>query len=273
MSSIIVEDVEVRRRQRPDPSDPAAQQGGADPRVGLHELEPGRVLRFGRGAPDAAVDMVIASPGVSRYAGEIRAVDNYWLLTNCSRNSTYVVENLEGAGEHVKVSPRRVDAPILFELARILLPMQGGTYPLHVYAPQHAFLEQEGPRHGDATTRPFSLDESSKYFQVLVALCEPRLRDSSSLQIPSSDHVADRLATGESRVTRSAVDYHIDYLAETKLRIKRPGQGSGERLEWKRESLVALALRFDLVREEHLALLPNRTVSRTEQPGREGEHG
>ena len=29
-------------------------------------------------------------------------------------------------------------------------------------------------------------------------------------------------------------------------------------MDWKREALVSMALRYDLVREEHLALLPPR---------------
>lgn len=242
MSSIIVEDVAVRR----------GGAHGEGTKEGLYELEPGKALTFGRGAPDVAVDIVVPHQGVSRFAGEIRAVDDYWLLTNSSHAMTYVVENLEGAGEHVKVTPRRLDAPIPFELGRLILPSEDGSYEVNVYAPQHAYLDRHGPSSGDATTRPYSLDESSKYFQVLVALCEPRLRDPATVEIPSSEQVAERLGgTG----TRSAVDYHIDYLAETKLRIKPPSDGSGARLERKRESLVALALRFDLVREEHLELL------------------
>jgi hypothetical protein len=55
----------------------------------------------------------------------------------------------------------------------------------------------------------------------------------------------------------SAVIFHIDYLATSKLRVReRAGAEDTPRIDWKREALVSLALRFDLVREEHLALLP-----------------
>jgi hypothetical protein len=96
---------------------------------------------------------------------------------------------------------------------------------------------------------------------VLVALCEPRLRDPSDGVLPGAGDIAERLRPLEScrGLTRSAVNYHIDYLACTKLRVKQPApDGESHRLEWKREALVSLALRFGLVRDEHLRLLPPR---------------
>lgn len=245
MTSIIVEDVAVRR----------AIQGQS--RDGLYELRPGDRLRFGRGAPDADIDLRVPAAGVSRHAGQIHAERDYWLLTNASATSTYVIENLEGAGEHIKVGPGRIEAPIPFELSRLVLPTRDEPYALNVYAPQHGYLDPRAPSGGAATERPFSLDESAKYFLVLVALCEPRLREPATVRIPPSDEVADRLSSSTMRMSRSAVDYHIDYLARAKLRLEPPSDGSGARLEHKRESLVALALRFDLVREDHLALLPS----------------
>ncbi|UPK75307.1 hypothetical protein MU582_01315 [Nocardioidaceae bacterium SCSIO 66511] len=249
MSSVTVEDVTITRS-------PGCDE--ATRRDAVRDLEPGQSLTFGRGSPDVDVDMALHSAEVSRRAGSIRAVADYWLLTNTS-TVTYVVENLEGAGEHVKVPPRRVDAPVPFELSRLLIPVDAGTYDLHVYAPQHAYLDSGPAVAGDTTVKPFVLDETSKYFRVLVALCEPRLRDPSSVAIPSSDDVAARLAPSGERMSRSAVDYHINYLAETKLRLRAAGEA--DRAESKRASLVALALRFNLVTEDHLGILSRREGS------------
>ncbi|MFD7586031.1 serine/threonine protein kinase, partial [Kitasatospora sp. NPDC059811] len=99
---------------------------------------------------------------------------------------------------------------------------------------------------------------TAKYFLVLLALCEPRLRSPSAAVVPGVTDVLARLRALPSchGLTRSAVNYHIDYLVWTKLRLREPyedGPGGG-----KREELAALALKFDLVREEHLALLPPR---------------
>jgi hypothetical protein len=57
------------------------------------------------------------------------------------------------------------------------------------------------------------------------------------------------------------VQWNIDYLA-VKLRLKPAPETAetGPRLNGKKEALVSLALRFDLVREDDLALLAARAV-------------
>lgn len=57
------------------------------------------------------------------------------------------------------------------------------------------------------------------------------------------------------------MNYHIDYLTSAKLRLDvgdEPGADGNARTGAKRARLASLALRFGLVREEHLALLPPR---------------
>jgi serine/threonine-protein kinase len=106
----------------------------------------------------------------------------------------------------------------------------------------------------------FSLDETSRYFQVLVALCEPRLRDAASALVPTTTQVVKRLASDRRHppLTSTAVTYHIDYLARYKLRTHPLEQVGAGRDTAKRDTLVAVALRFGLVGPEHLALLPSR---------------
>ncbi|MGH8906425.1 MAG: serine/threonine protein kinase [Egibacteraceae bacterium] len=227
-------------------------------------LRPGGTVTFGRGAPGCPVGITLPHEGVSRLAGEITAAEDYWLLSNFSGTQTYVVENPEGAGEYVKVSPRRLGAPVPFEFARVVLPVADGFVDFKVFAPGHAFAEGVAVERlsGERTTSAFCLDETAKYFLILVAMCEPRLRDASTVALPTVPEIIDRLSPLEScqALTRAAVNYHIDYLARVKLRVKDPAAGEAEpaRLEWKREALVSLAVRFNLVREEHLALLPRR---------------
>jgi serine/threonine-protein kinase len=236
--------------------------GGSGPpngRPAQLAVGPGEVATFGRGADERPVDIPLDGEGVSRLAGELVATDDHWRLSNFSPRTTYVVENLEGGGEYVKIAPGRLGAPIPFELSRVVLPLTDGFARFTVFAPQHMFLDPgpepdpDGP--GDRTLAPFSLDPTAKYFLVLLALCEPRLRDPSSLALPSVGEVAARLRTlpGCAGLTVSAVNFHIDYLAGTKLKVReRTGTQETSRLDWKREALVSLALRFDLVREEHL---------------------
>ncbi|MDH6132573.1 hypothetical protein P3T37_001958 [Kitasatospora sp. MAA4] len=229
------------------------------PRAALIELAPGQLASFGRTVADGPTGVEIADPAVSRLAGEIRATADHWLLSNLSRDTTYVVENPEGGGEYLKVAPRRLGAPVPFEFARLLVPSSDGFVALNVYAPQHRYADEQGPDGGEPTCRLFALDESAKYFLVLVALCEPRLRDLPGPSgVPTASQIAERLRPLPqcADLNRSAVNFHLDYLAGPKLRL-RPGRGEPtRRMEWKREALAALALRIDLVREEHLALLP-----------------
>jgi hypothetical protein len=224
--------------------------------------------RHGEDAAGSALDMAFDHDSVSRLAGQITATDNYWTLTNFSRDATYVVENPEGGGEFVKVPPLRYAAPVPFEISRVVLPTAPGLLAFHVYAPTHTFLDECSIEslNGEMTLASFPLDTSAKYFLVLLALCEPRLRDESHVVIPSVDAVVERLQPLPScrTLNAGAVNFHIDYLARSKLRIKQPQpDGRPERFDAKRETLVSVALRFNLVREEHLAMLPGRFPNRS----------
>ncbi|WP_406194343.1 serine/threonine protein kinase [Kitasatospora sp. NBC_01560] len=273
MDTVIVQLPESRRE--PAPAGPShrparplrtARPAGPAPaaRPALLHLGPGEVAGFGRGEPGRPAAVPLTDRGVARRAGEITAAEDYWRLSNFSGTATYVVENLEGAGEHVKVAPGRLGAPVPFEFSRVLLPALGEPVSFKVFAPQHAYLDGgPGPDGGEPTVSPFALDPTSKYFLVLLALCEPRLRSPSAALVPGATEVVSRLRALPAcrELTRSAVNYHIDYLVATKLRLRESPEESPEaaaRGGGKREELVALALRFDLVREEHLALLPPR---------------
>ncbi|WP_406061395.1 FHA domain-containing protein [Streptomyces sp. NBC_01077] len=232
-------------------------------------LAPGERLHFGRTTPRAAGDrphLDIPHPGVSRTAGEIGATGNYWTLSNFSTASTYVVENPEGAGEHIKIAPGRVDAPVPFEFSRVVLPAGSDLVDFCVWAPRHDYVERaHAAEDGEPTALAFPLDRSKRYFLVLTALCEPRLRGEPHAPLPTADTIVDRLHPLWPAANRAAVQWNIDYLA-VKLRLK-PGPDTadaGPRLNGKKESLVSLALRFDLVREDDLvALTPPAATSST----------
>ena len=185
-------------------------------------------------------------------AGRIHAFGDYWLMSNSGAVGTYCVENLEGAGEYVKVRPGSVRVPIPFELSRVTLSVGAGDNSFTVYAP-----ERRATAEPDTAGIPL-LDEESRYFQVLVCLCEPRLRDCGVAAVPTPAQVSARLSAADRPLGRSAVNYHIDYLA-TKLGIVAP---RGMTRAWKRDTLVTLALKFDLVRPEHLALIPGPVPDR-----------
>ncbi|MEU0951993.1 FHA domain-containing protein [Streptomyces niveus] len=227
-------------------------------------LAPGETLRFGRtstststSADGPAAFLTIPHHGVSRRAGEITAAGSYWTLSNLSRTSTYVVENPEGAGEHIKIAPGRIEAPIPFEFSRVVLPAAADLLSFDIWAPRHDYADEPGDDHGgEPTTHAFPLDRTKRYFLVLAALCEPRLRGAPHAPPPTADQVVDRLRPVWPTASRTAVQWNIDYLA-VKFRLKHPPDSAdcGPRLNGKKESLVSLALRFDLVREPELAVL------------------
>ncbi|MFI6768319.1 FHA domain-containing protein [Streptomyces sp. NPDC050355] len=238
-------------------------------------LGPGETLAFGRSPQPTATTaaarpgrrLTIAHHGVSRTAGDITATGTFWTLSNRSAQQTYVVENPEGAGEHIKVAPRRVDAPVPFEFSRVVLPAADELLSFDVCAPRHDYFDPAQPpsgiaAYGDTTTLAFPLDRGKRYFQVLAALCEPRLRGAPHAPLPTVDQVAERLRPHWPAAGRASVQWNIDYLA-VKLRLKQPPESAdaGPRLNGKKESLVSLALRFDLVREADLAPL-DRTPAR-----------
>jgi hypothetical protein len=222
------------------------------------DLAAGQSAHFGRGGPECPVRIELVDPAVPRVAGEVLATGTYWHLSNLSRDQSLLVENPEGAGEYFRIAPRRLSAPIPFEFSRVVLATRTGTIGFQVYAPSHPYLESHAipSRPGAVTVNPFCLREQTTYFLVLVALCEPRLRDLSSAAVPTTPQIVERLRHHPryERITPSAVGFHLDYLADTKLRIKQPHANG--RLDWKRETLISVALRFGLVQESHLTLLP-----------------
>ncbi|TDC37080.1 serine/threonine protein kinase [Actinomadura sp. KC345] len=229
------------------------------------KLAPGESLTFGRGAPGVPVDLRLNNPAVPRLAGEILAVDDYWKLSNFSDSRAVVVENPEGSGEYVRVTPRRASCPIPFEFSRVVFGIEGLDTSFQVYAPQHIYVQPADlewcEMNGSATISAFSLDQDAIYFLVLVALCEPRLRGESLTAVPPSRQVMERLnELPGRRLSVRAVNFHIDYLAEQKMRVKQPFEQ--ERQDGKRMAVVDTALRFGLVREEHLSLLPARRRAR-----------
>ncbi|MER6663019.1 hypothetical protein ABT256_00600 [Amycolatopsis japonica] len=223
-------------------------------------LAPGDVVEFGREPAVGRTGCLrIAHEGVSRRAGAISATDLHWSLTNFSRNQTYVVENPEGAGEHIKIGPGRVGAPVPFEFSRVVLPAAGDLLSFDVWAPRHEYVDEFGEPSGEPTVTAFPLDRSKRYFLVLAALCEPRLRGLPHAPVPTVDRIVERLSPVWPGVTRATVQWNIDYLA-VKMRLK-PSLDSadlGPRVNGKKMSLVSLALRFDVVGEHDLTRLEPR---------------
>ncbi|MGW6681181.1 hypothetical protein ACWGBO_14995 [[Kitasatospora] papulosa] len=199
-------------------------------------------------------------PGGKPSIGAFEFRENRLLVSNFTTSVTYVIENLEGGIELVKARPRQLQVTIPFEMSRVLIPSGDNITELTVFGSPPSLMGEELSARA-AGPPMVNIEEASKYFVVLVALCEPRLRGFSMAAVPSVQEVVERLReSSEFRdANRSSINYHITYLADQKLPVGRWAKYMNEgRMHSKREALVAFALRFDIVREEHLHLLPKR---------------
>lgn len=227
-------------------------------------LDPGRQERLDLREGERHVFGISSSsgafgPGVRPYIAALEVRDSRVLISNFTANTTFVIENLEGGTELVKTRPGHLRTVIPFELSRVWIPSGMNMVELTVFGSSPQVLDNAGT---SEVTEPlnFKLDPTSKYFVVLVALCEPRLRGSSMAAVPSANEVVKRLrgSDGFSGANRSSINYHIDYLADQKLPVGQWAKYEDRgRMHSKREALVAFALRFDLVTEADLCLLPS----------------
>lgn len=196
-------------------------------------------------------------PGAPSCIGAFEVAGRQLRVSNFTSSVTYVIENLEGGTELVKVRPRQLRIVIPFEISRLLIPSGESIFELTIFGVPPRLLPMD-----QAAAVPESdiskLDTESMYFAVLVALCEPRLRGSSMAAVPSVQEVVERLKGVDKfrGANRSSINYHIDYLTDQKLPVQQWSKYIDKgRMHSKREALVAFSLRFDLVREEHLGLL------------------
>ena len=228
-----------------------------------HHLAPGQARSFGRGGRNRTVDIRLADrdKAVSRVAGEIISHGDHWRISNLSSTKSYIVENTERLAGFLQVPPNTQGMLVPFEISRVLVPGARGEHRFLVMAPAacstvlvpetEAFM---GADPADTTSehtdlRSFRIDRSHLYYRVLVAFCEPRLRDPGARFVPTQEQVAQRLDS-----TKAAVNSHIDYLIKSKFGLEQPDTRPGQ--DWRVELLTEKALHFGLVTRKDLAVLP-----------------
>lgn len=218
-------------------------------------LEPGENLRFGRPTPQLAVDVAVSDRAdVSRDIGVITTADDHWLISNHT-NRCLVVVSVDEGGAFIRVPPHRLDAPVPFEISRLLWPHKGGDLSLfEAFSMDTRFRDQ--PKAGATETVGHSWNKTSKHFLVLTALCEPQLRDEDSSDVPTIETLVTRLqgSPGYPDATTSSVNAQIEYLA-VKCG-KDPHAPDRVRFDTqKRQRIVRYAMRFALVQWEDLRAL------------------
>lgn len=227
----------------------------------VRHLAAGQQLRFGAcRCGRCALDLVLPAEQVT---GRIRAYLDHWRLDNLGA-VPMTVTDLEHSFHQLSVPSGRTEVVVPFELARIYI----GDRPLAtVFGPEPTVQPLAKPCPAVRPAPPAGvLDRHTTYFAVLLALCEPRLRalagdGSAPAALPTSAEIARDLRRRGRAVTTMAVDRHIDYLIG-KLGLRPRDPMARARRSWRKEALVAAALRRGLVGPEHLTARSPATVNR-----------
>jgi hypothetical protein len=213
---------------------------------------------FTFGGDASLVDLPL--PGTPGLLGRVSAGDGHWSVSNYSGDTPLVVEDTQDGQGYATVQPGAEAVPVPFAHARVVTLSCAGVVGFTVDSDLYDLPAAPQRARGSLPL----LDTTAKYFAVLVALCEPALRYGSAALIPTSKEIAHALrhvpACGD--ITVEAVQYHVHYLLNVKLRAHvdhhcalRGAPRPERRDQYRRAVLVDLALRFCLVRPAHLRLL------------------
>ncbi|MCE0537772.1 hypothetical protein LWF15_19960 [Kineosporia rhizophila] len=219
------------------------------------KLLPGDRLTFGRPTPDSPVDIPVSNRhDVSRDLGIISTAGDHWTISNHTDRWVSVVSVDEG-GAFARIPPGRLDAPVPFEISRLMWPCKGGEIVLFEAFSMDAGFRDQVTRN-PSNTVAFNWSKESKHFLVLTALCEPQLRNEDCVEVPGIDALVARLqgSVRYSDATVSSVNAQIEYLA-----VKcGKDPNAGERVKFdgqKRLKIVKYAMRFGVVQWDDLRLL------------------
>lgn len=162
---------------------------------------------FGRGSVRAPVDLVLGThKGLSTQAGVVVATDDAWRVVNTSTYSVLGVRDNDGIAD-ILLEPGRA-AALDWTSASITILLDNATeYEVKVTADLES--RHWPSRCRDTAVRP-SARRATRYFDALLVLCEPRLRDAHATEVRSSKEIAaiirdlglDRDAT-EDRIERA----------------------------------------------------------------------
>ncbi|TNH30588.1 serine/threonine protein kinase [Micromonospora orduensis] len=210
------------------------------------------------GSDENVADLVIPDEHAAGVVGRVIAADGHWTIQNATAQTPMLVENVAG-NDFVSV-PAGMEMPVPFTSARVLVFGSTGILAFSVQAAGHPPRVPARPT-ADGGTSP--LNHGAKYFGVLVALCEPALRYGPMSTLPTSAEIAQRLRRlpAYRSITSAAVDFHLNYLCTRKLRgfvdaySSIVGAPAPVVAHSRRNALVQLALRFNLVRRQHLRML------------------
>lgn len=209
------------------------------------EVAVGESVTFGRGGLDDGVELTLSSDErLHRTAGRVVVHDHGWELVNTGRWLHLLASDLDGSGRD-DLAPG-VSRLIPWSRVLVEIPLGHSTLSFEVVSPRDSGAD-ERVMEGHGTIEPFRVDRTAGYFRALVALCEPRLIEPTSVEIPSDAQVAVRLngsGTESRHLTAKAIERRFDYVRRILgLKVFEDGlSGVGAERSDARQSLVDIAL-------------------------------
>jgi len=215
---------------------------GPAPGTGHHgramrmDLLIGQSLDFGScGCRDCAIDMPVPASAGHWVRGVLTAHENHWSLDNLSTMDLMGLD-LEDQTQRVRIPPGRVGVAMPFELAHVGSVGQDDDEMLTVFGQEPRWGGEPQPcPEQRSMLHEIDLKPDATYMAVLRALCTPVV--GSPRPLPSSSEIVTLLAEHGVRLSRRAVDHHIDYLFDRFF----PQGSHGGPPGWKREAVARTA--------------------------------
>ncbi|MBB5869976.1 hypothetical protein F4553_003355 [Allocatelliglobosispora scoriae] len=174
----------------------------------------------------------------------ITAEQDQWRLCNLS-TMPIVVEDMEDPDLVITIPADRRLVAVTIELAQVRALHRGFAQPaLKIFGPAQRSVDEPTVCAAPTHHSP-QLNEDTRYFATLVALCAPRLRESPVATLPTAREIAEMFTAIGQPTTQRAVDSHLDAI---RARLKLIGEP--------REALATEAIRCGIVRRDHLDILP-----------------
>ncbi|WP_341717494.1 hypothetical protein QQG74_27020 [Micromonospora sp. FIMYZ51] len=227
---------------------------------GCVELDVGRSASFGECGCGCCVFDIRIPRSRAAVSGQFWSFTDHWRLDNSSSFSVLLIRDAEGAG-CVSVGPGN-RAVVSFEVAHVSVAGEDESSILTVLGPEPV---ERPPAHRcpqAATDSTHPIRRGTIYFEVLVALCAPRLSGTSNLE-PTSRQIAADLRQRGIFLNDRSVDAHIDYLVD-RLDIRAPDATKRCGRPWKKQLLVNVALNHNIV--THLDLQNTGTPTGLSDP-------
>ncbi len=214
-------------------------------------LRRGQVMEagFGRGG-SKLVELAIAHPAerwVSRVAGVVTLDDYTWRVRSGQRSAPLSISHEHGES-------------LLYRGQETSFPWDGATIEVRPRFGRRYVVVVEAQFTGSNSSRPMTTgsvdtdvpgDGGFKQFYALLALCEPRLSEYRSADVPSNGQIAARLK--ETNLASDATGSKVNrWLADERIRLGVPSvseEGFGPSF------LQDHAIRVGRVQPYHLALL------------------